>query len=76
MNRAIVGELSISRGAAYESWLCDGMSGGCRTGICWGRCNYCHRQSQDMTVQETIAAFRIEMKCLNGELSKMPPEFP
>nr|WP_054694996.1 DUF4143 domain-containing protein [Geotalea toluenoxydans] len=22
MNRAIVGELSISRGAAYESWLC------------------------------------------------------
>jgi hypothetical protein len=29
-----------------------------------------------MTVQETIAAFRIEMKCLNGELSKMPPEFP
>jgi hypothetical protein len=28
-----------------------------------------------MTVQETIASFRNEMKCLNGELSKRSPEY-
>ncbi|MEA5112469.1 MAG: hypothetical protein VB050_00425 [Geobacteraceae bacterium] len=37
---------------------------GCRTYICWGSCNYCHRQSRDMAMKETISTLLDEIKLL------------